>query len=73
MNAETKKRFVQACQDEWQQICFDILAVCPEDTMKAEEVQEVLADYINEKGWWKLSHDERAECLAEAIPYDQSM
>ena len=49
MNAETKERFVQACRKEWQRICFDILAVCPTDTMKAEEVQEILADYITEK------------------------
>jgi hypothetical protein len=73
MNAETKQRFVEACQREWQRICFDIMEVCPEDTMKAEEVQEVLCDYVNEKGWWKLTPEERAECLAEAVPYDQSM
>ena len=73
MSNETKQRFVQACRKEWQRICYDIVAACPEDTMKAAEVQEILADYITEKGWWKLSPDERAECLAEAVPYDQSM
>jgi hypothetical protein len=73
MDAETKERFVEACQREWQRICFDIMEVCPEDTMKAEEVQEVLCDYVNEKGWWKLTPEERAVCLAEAVPYDQSM
>ena len=73
MNTETKAKFVEACRTEWQRICFDILAVCPTDTMAAEEVQEVLCDYVNEKGWWKLTPAERAECLAEAVPYDQSM
>ena len=73
MTNATKQRFVQACRKEWQRICFDILAVCPTDTMEAAEVQEVLCDYIDEPGWWKLTPAERDECLAEAVPYDQSM
>ena len=48
-NAETKQRFVEACRKEWQRICFDILAVCPNGFhgWHAEQVQEVLADYIH--------------------------
>ena len=71
MDAETKERFVQACRQEWGRICFDILTICPEDMMEAEEVQEVLCDYIEASGWWKLTHEERHECLAEAVPFDQ--
>jgi hypothetical protein len=73
MTAETKQRYVEACLKEWGRICYDILEVCPEDTMEASEVQEVLTDYITEPGWWILTSEERAECLAEAVPYDQSM
>ena len=36
--------------------------------MSAEEIREVVADYVQDDSWWELTSEQRDEVLVEAIP-----
>jgi len=73
MDEAKKAAYVKAITQAFDRVAYDLLQAAPNNSMTASEAQEVTADYVEAPGWWDLEPEERAECLREAIPYDQCL
>jgi predicted metal-dependent enzyme (double-stranded beta helix superfamily) len=67
MTPDVKANMVRAIKTAWDRIAMDILSQKPGEVMEVDEIREIVADYVMADGWWSLSHEERDECLKEAI------
>ena len=62
---------VEAIQEEWRRISYDILDACAqsgETTLSGKDAREIVSDYIQVPGWWDLPFSKRDELLLKAMP-----
>ncbi len=68
LTASLKSEMVQAVIETWDHIADDSLQAVPTQEMSAEEIRKVVAGYVEDDRWWKLTSEQRDEVLVVAIP-----
>ena len=70
LTAELKVELVESVKDAWGGIGFNLLQAKPTKEMLAEEIREVVANYVNHEKWWQLTQEQKDEVLVAAITRD---
>ncbi len=68
LTAPLKSELVEAVIKTWDHIADDTLQAVPTQKMSAEEIRKVVAGYVEDDRWWKLTSEQRDEVLVVAIP-----
>ena len=68
LTASLKSEMIQLVIETWDQIADDSLQAVPTREMSADEIRKVVAGYVEDDRWCKLSREQRDEVLVTAIP-----
>jgi hypothetical protein len=75
LTPENKSRLVAAIRSVWDDIAYDSLQLHPDHYMTAEEIRDVVADYVYREStdWEEFSHEDQEIVLREAITRSESL
>jgi phage-related protein len=74
LTPEIEAELLRGLEKVWDRICYDCLHLMPNNSMEADEVREIVVDYLEgtvRRLFYALSDEDQGKVLCKAFPYDQ--